>query len=103
MFTGPPPSPVGLLYNIQQQSNETINVTLTWSQPMTDDSNAVEDYTITLISQDSEVTSDSTAIPLSLSYNTNYTIQVKANNCIGSSIKTTLGPLLFGKDWCIVV
>lgn len=65
---------------------------------MTNDSNEVEDYTVTLISsQNSEVTSSDTSISLNFFYNTNYTIQVKANNCIGSSINTTLGPFLFGK------
>ena len=98
MFAVAPPPPVGLMYEIQQQNSQTVSIVLTWSQPTTDDSNAVDDYIVTLMSsRDSEVTTESTAITLILSYNTNYTVQAKARNCVGISIGTFLGLLFFGK------
>ena len=65
---------------------------------MTNASNAVDDYIVTLSSsQDFEITTSSNVVMLNLSQNANNTVQVKARNCIGSSMTATLGPLLFGK------
>ena len=81
---GLPSPPRTPSYTVQQYGRDNVTLTLQW-QPPQYDGGAPVNYTITVSSGLSPVTTSGTSVTVTVPYNVNHTVSIVATNCNGNS------------------
>ena len=82
--TALPSPPRTLSSTVQQYGRDNVTLTVQWQPPQYDGGASVN-YTITVSSGLSPVTTSGTSVTVTVSYNVIHTVSILATNCNGSS------------------
>jgi len=85
--------------SVQQYGCNNVSVLLQWEPPVNSEGTSVDNYTITVTGPTmQELTSNGTTATITVMYNEIYAVNVRTNNCAGSSSDSATADIFEGND-----